>query len=185
MCALDGLCAASTPQGRWEHTGRAGLLGGWCFERSGNKSFERQIEWCSQWCSASHRVADHTVHAQPGRADRGAGDAERRRAAGESSVEWSWSWRAGAGAWTAGVERSSRAFSESAISSLKCQNAYVCSPRARGAAGPDQLHGSTCSLCILLQECILHRYITPHATRETVSPTLRSTAMTSTCRVPL
>ena len=63
MCALDGLCAASTPQGRWEHTGRAGLLGGWCFERSGNKSLERQIEWCSQWCSASHRVADHTVHA--------------------------------------------------------------------------------------------------------------------------
>ena len=55
-----------------------------------------------------------------------------------------------------------------------------------GAAGPDQLHGSTCSLCILLQECILHRYIiSPHATRETVSPTLRSTAMTSTCRVPL
>ena len=24
----------------------------------------------------------------------------------------------------------------------------------RGGAGPDQLHGSTCSLCILLQECI-------------------------------
>ena len=49
----------------------------------------------------------------------------------------------------------------------------------RGGAGPDQLHGSTCCLCILLQECILHRYISPHATRETVSPTLRSTAMTS------
>ena len=53
------------------------------------------------------------------------------------------------------------------------------------AASPDQLHGSTCSLCILLQECILHHYISPHATRETVSPTPRTTAMTSTCRVPL
>ena len=42
----------------------------------------------------------------------------------------------------------------------------------RGGAGPDQLHGpchgSICSLCILLHECILHRYISPHATRETV-----------------
>ena len=55
----------------------------------------------------------------------------------------------------------------------------------RGATSPHQLHGSTCSLCILLQNCILHHYISPHATRETVSPTLRSTAMTSTCRVPL
>ena len=56
---------------------------------------------------------------------------------------------------------------------------------AKGGASPDQLHGSICSLCILLQECILYRYISPHATRETVSPTLRSTAMTSTCRIPL
>jgi hypothetical protein len=55
----------------------------------------------------------------------------------------------------------------------------------KGGASPDQLHGSICSLCILLQECILHHYISPHATRETVSPTLRSTAMTSTCRIPL
>ena len=57
--------------------------------------------------------------------------------------------------------------------------------RGRGGAGPDQLHGSTRSLCILLQECILHHYISPHATRETVSPTPWSTAITSTCRVPL
>ena len=50
----------------------------------------------------------------------------------------------------------------------------------KGGASPDQLHGSICSLCILLQECILHHYISPHATRETVSPTPRTTAMTST-----
>ena len=49
----------------------------------------------------------------------------------------------------------------------------------RGAAGPDQLHVSICSLCILLQECIIHRYISPHATRETVSPTLRSLGSSS------
>ena len=55
----------------------------------------------------------------------------------------------------------------------------------RGAADPDQLHGSTCSLCILLQECILSDYISSHAPRDKVSPTLRSTAITSTCRVPL
>ena len=57
--------------------------------------------------------------------------------------------------------------------------------RTKGSASPDQLHGSACSLCILLQECILSNYISPHATRETVSPTPRATAMTSTCRVPL
>ena len=57
--------------------------------------------------------------------------------------------------------------------------------KSGGATSPDQLHGSACSLCILLQECILSNYISPHATRETVSPTPRTTAMTSTCRVPL
>ena len=40
------------------------------------------------------------------------------------------------------------------------------------------------------KKCILYRYISPHATRETVSPTPRSTAKCqqshlSICRVPL
>ena len=43
-------------------------------------------------------------------------------------------------------------FSGSA-SRLRCF--CICSVPRRGAAGPDQLHGSTCSLCILLQEGIL------------------------------
>jgi hypothetical protein len=51
---------------------------------------------------------------------------------------------------------------------------------AKGSASPDQLHGSACSLCILLQECILYYYISSHTHRETRClhhSALRSTAI--------
>ena len=80
------------------------------------------------------------------------------------------------------------------LSSAECQVAHgtghggthmhwtVWTGRAvKGGLGPDQLRGSPCSLYILCSDSVVHRYLRPMATLQTMPPTLQSTAKTPTC----